>query len=126
MGRAVSPHTLRWIWALSTVFVISLISVIALWADGSAVRFISLSGLLLLTPMALFSALALSVAPFLRRVAAATFFALNIASAGALFLAWRSAPYSEDGFVFVLYIAVSVMILVISFVLALRMPRRRL
>jgi hypothetical protein len=79
-----------------------------------------MSGLVLLTPMALFSVLTLSVAPFLRSVAAATLVALNIASAGALLLAWRGAFYGEDGFVFGSYAAVSVAILVISFVVALR------
>jgi uncharacterized membrane protein len=122
----VRPHTLRWVWALSTIFVLSIISVAASWADGPVVRFISLSGLLLLTPMALFSALALSVAPFLRSVAAATFVALNVSSAGALLLAWHSSPYDEDGSIFGSYVAVSVAILVISFGLALRAPRRRL
>jgi hypothetical protein len=120
----VSIHTLRWVWALSTIFVLLIISVAASWIDGSAVRFVSLSGLLLLTPMALFSALALSVAPFLRIVAAATFAALNTCSAGALLLAWRASPYGEDGFVFGSYIAVAVTVLVVSFGFALRASRR--
>jgi hypothetical protein len=89
-------------------------------ADGSALRFILLSVLLFLTPMALFCVLALSVAPYLRRVAAATLFALNISSADALLSAWRGAFYGEDGFVVGTYIAISVTILVISFVVALR------
>jgi hypothetical protein len=116
----VSPVTLRWVWALSSILSALLTVAVASRADVSAVRFISLSGLVLLTPMALFSALALSVAPFLRSVTAATLVALNISSAGALVLAWRGAFYGEDGFVFGWYIAVSVAILVISFVVALR------
>jgi hypothetical protein len=45
---------------------------------------------------------------------------LNISSADALLLAWRGAFYGEDGFVVGTYIAISVTILVISFVVALR------
>jgi hypothetical protein len=85
-----------------------------------------MSGLLLLTSMALFSALALSVAPFLRSVAAVALVALNISSAGALLLAWCGTFYGEDGFVVGSYIAVSVTILVISFGLGLRASRRQL
>lgn len=70
--------------------------------------------------MALFSVLALSIAPFLRNVAAGTFIALNLAAAGAIVLACRDASYGEDGFVFGLFMAVSVTILVISFIVGLR------
>jgi hypothetical protein len=122
----VGTHSVRWLWALSTAIVLSAVIAVAPWADGSAVRFVSLSGPLLLAPLALFSILALSVAPFLRRVATVTLIVLSVSAVGALLLAWRSAPYGEDGFVFGSYIALSVTILVISFVLALRVPRRRL
>jgi len=124
--RAVGTHSVRWSWALSTAIVLSAVIAVAPWADGSAVRFVSLSGPLLLAPLALFSILVLSVAPFLRRVATVTLIVLSVSAVGALLLAWRSAPYGEDGFVFGSYIALSVTILVISFVLALRVPRRRL
>lgn len=113
-----SPVTLRWVWALSSILIVLVIFVIASRAESSAVGFVS--GLVLLTPTALFSVLALSVAPFLRSVAAATLVVLNIATAGALVLAWRGAVYGEEGFVFGLYTAVSVLILVISFVVVLR------
>jgi hypothetical protein len=116
----VSPVTLRWVWALSSILIVLLVAVVASRSEGSAVRFVALPGLFFLIPMALFSVLALSVAPFLRSVAAATLVALSIASAGALVLAWRGAVYGEEGFVFGLYTAVSVLILVISFVVALR------
>ena len=115
---------MRWVWAFSTLLVLSFVAVVAPSTEGSVVRFISKTGLLLLAPIAIFSVLALSIAPFLRSVASATFIALNIASIGALIWAWSVAPYGEDGFVFGVYLAAALLILVVSFAFAALLARR--
>ena len=121
-----SPSTLRWAWALAAVFVLSVIAAVASRSDGDALRFIFICGLILIAPMSIFSALALSLAPSLRNVAAPTLISLNVAAIGSFIMAWR-APTGDEMFALILYIALSLAILVVSFAFAaLLAPRRRL